>query len=137
MDTLCKILSCRIDRKGAIYFHPTVLRLGGRQFGEEIALIRRSRKKGSFEIAREVSKKVMSRLQYYRNVTPMSHFIQINLEVVDLMVVERGELHRAVPILLKVLAHLNGCEIEQYSVYLSLMKTFLKLNELLNFIKTL
>jgi hypothetical protein len=34
VDTLCKLLGCRIDKKGNIYFHHTILRLGGRQFGE-------------------------------------------------------------------------------------------------------
>lgn len=47
VDTLCKLLCCRIDKKGNIYFHHTILRLGGRQFGEEISLIKRSKKKGN------------------------------------------------------------------------------------------
>ena len=44
---LCKLLGCRIDKKGEIFFHHRVLRMGERQFGEEIALIRRARKKGN------------------------------------------------------------------------------------------
>jgi len=47
VDILCKLLGCRIDKKGEIYFHHRVLRMGERQFGEEIALIRRARKKGN------------------------------------------------------------------------------------------
>jgi hypothetical protein len=34
VNTLCKLLGCRIDRLGNIFFHHTLLRLGGRQFGE-------------------------------------------------------------------------------------------------------
>lgn len=72
----------------------------------------------------------MSRLQFYRYVTPMSHFIQIYLHIIDLMIVEQGELHKAIPILHKVLVHLSEYEVEQYSVYLALLRTYLKLSEL-------
>jgi hypothetical protein len=79
----------------------------------------------------------MGRLHEYQQVTPMSHFIEIYLQVIDFMVVDEGELHRAVPILLKVLSHLGESEAEQYPIYLSLMKTYLKLSEMDNFVKTL
>lgn len=52
VNTLCKLLGCRIDKQGNIYFHHTMLRLGSRQFGEEISLIKRSRKKGNIELGR-------------------------------------------------------------------------------------
>lgn len=71
-------------------FQSTALRLGNRQFGEEVSLIRKARKKGQSELSRNLSKKVMSRLQYYKFVTPVSHFIQIYLQLIDLMIVEKG-----------------------------------------------
>jgi hypothetical protein len=52
VDTLCKLLGCRIDKKGNIYFHHIVLRLGDRQFGEEITLIKLAKKKGNRQLGR-------------------------------------------------------------------------------------
>jgi hypothetical protein len=79
----------------------------------------------------------MSKIQYYKLVTPTSNFIQIYLQLTDLMVIEKRELSQAVTVLLKVVNVLSQYEIEQYSVYLALMKTYLKVGELNNFIKTL
>lgn len=131
------MLCCRIDKKGSLFFNHTLLRLGGRQFGEQLSLIKRYKKRGNNELGRELSKKLMGRLQIYQEVTPISHFIQIYLQIIDFMIVNEKQLHRAVPILLKVLHHLSEYQSEQYSVYLALMKTYLKLNEMDNFVKIL
>jgi hypothetical protein len=53
------------------------------------------------------------------------------------MIVNESELNRAVSILLKVLSHLGDSEAEQYPIYLSLMKAYLKLNQIENFVKCL
>jgi hypothetical protein len=79
----------------------------------------------------------MGKLHYYQYVTPINHFIEIYLQIIDFMVVNEEELQRAVSILLKVLSHLGDCEAEQYPIYLSLMKTYIKLNEMENFVKAL
>lgn len=70
----------------------------------------------------------MSKLQFYRHVTPSSHFVAVYLHLIDMMILQKGELHKAVPALLRLSNFLNEFEIENYSVYLSLMRTYIKLH---------
>ena len=70
----------------------------------------------------------MAKLQFYKQFTPLSHFIEIYLQIKE-VILEKGELPRAVQVLLKVIGMLSRCEMEQYGVYLELMKVYVRMGE--------